>query len=100
MPIEQILKIEELIFKSAIKKFEIARHDLKILSACKNSEESLYSLVNFHGLDRGLTSKRLGIIEDKGFILRRCVGKKKVISLTEKAWEVIKYIEQIVLNEI
>lgn len=100
MPIEKILKIEELIFKSAIKKFEIARHDLKIISVCKGSEESLYSLVNLHGLDRGLTSKRLGVIEGKGLIVRRSVGKKKVISLTEKAWEVIRFIEQIVLDEI
>lgn len=95
MSIEELLEIEKLLFSATMEKFGVARHDLKIISACKGSEESLYTLENRHNLDRALTIRRLKVLEAKGFIKRNKVGKAKIIELTDKSNEVIRFIESI-----
>ena len=95
MSIEDLLEIEKLLFSATMDKFGVARHDLKIISACKGSRESLYTLENKYDLDRALTIRRLKILEAKGFIKRNKVGKAKIIELTDKSNEVIRFIESI-----
>jgi len=95
MPIEKLFKIEALIFRATMEKYGVTRHDLKILSCCRNSEESLYSLEMNHGLDRGLTMKRLRFLEVEGFITREPKGRKKVVVPTERSRELIEFLENI-----
>ena len=56
---------------------------------------TLYTLERDHGLERGLTIKRLKLLEGKEFIEREEQRTKKVIVLTEKAFKVVRYIEAI-----
>ena len=93
--VEKLLKIEKAISKEVKNEFGLSRYDLLIIICCRSTEESLYSLENTHELDRGLTMKRLKILESKGFIEREPQGKRRIIKLTEKAQKVIRYVEKI-----
>jgi len=95
MPIEILLKIEKKVTKRVKDIFGLSRHDLLILLCCRSMEESLYSLVNNHGLDRGLTVKRLKILEVSGIIRKESTGRKKLIVLSKKAQEAIRFVEDI-----
>jgi len=95
VPIENLLKIEKMITKRVKDEFGISRHDLLVIICCRSMEESLYSLENTHGLDRGLTMKRLKMLKSNGFIAKESAGRRKVIKLGEKAQEVIRFVEGI-----
>lgn len=55
----------------------------------------MYSLENDHELDRGLTAKRLKVLESNGFVVRNRMKKRRIIRLTERAHEVIDFVENI-----
>ena len=93
--IEELLKLEKRICKRVKEKFGVSRHDLLIIICCRSMAESLYSLENTHELDRGLTMKRLKVLESYGFIERKAQGKRKIIKLTERAQKVIEFMEGI-----
>jgi len=100
MKIEQLFKIDEMILSITREKYKISRFDLKILSICRDSEETLYSLFAKRGLDRSLAFKRVKVMEERGFIVRELLGRKKIIRVTERSLEAIKFIESISIKEI
>jgi len=95
MPIESLLKIEKMITGRVKEIYGLSRHDLLVITCCRSMEETVYSLEKEHELDRGLTVKRLKILESKGFLIRDQLGKRRIIKLTERAQEVIRFVEGI-----
>lgn len=95
MPIESLLKIEKMITGRVKEIYGLSRHDLLVITCCRSMEETVYSLEKEHDLDRGLTVKRLKILESNGFLIRDQLGKRRIIKLTEKAQEVIRFVEDI-----
>lgn len=95
MPIEKLLKIEKMITGRVKELYGLSRHDLLVITCCRSMEETVYSLENDHELDRGLTVKRLKLLESNGFVVRDNIGKRRIIRLTERAREVIDFVEDI-----
>ncbi len=95
MPIEKILKIEKMVTGRVKETYGLSRHDLLVITCCRSMEETVYSLENGHELDRGLTVKRLKVLESNGFVVRDNIGKRRIIRLTERAQEVIDFVENI-----
>ena len=95
MPIESLVKSEKMITGRVKEIYGLSRHDLLVISCCRSMKETVYSLEKEHELDRGLTVKRLKILETNGFIVREAMGKRRIIRLTERAQEVIGFVEDI-----
>lgn len=95
MPIESLLKIEKMITGRVKEIYGLSRHDLLVITCCRSMEETVYSLEKEHELDRGLTVKRLKILESNGFVVRDALGKRRIIKLTERAQDVINFVESI-----
>ena len=95
MPKESLLKIEKMITGRVKEIYGLSRHDLLVITCCRSMEETVYSLEKEHELDRGLTVKRLKILESNGFVVRDALGKRRIIKLTKRAQNVIKFVESI-----
>lgn len=94
MPIEDLLKVSKRITQVVRDGFGLSRHDLLILLCSRSGRESLYTLQRKHGLERGLTIKRLKLLEERKFIERIAKGRRRIVLLTDRAFEVIRFVEE------
>jgi len=95
MPLEILLRIETMILRYAKERFELTKHDLLVMSCSKNGGETLYTLTTSYGLDRGMTSRRIKILEERDMICRSEVGRNKIISITKEGLLILEEIEKI-----
>lgn len=83
---EKIIMLEKNFYRRLKGDFNLTRTDVLILSVSRLMGEcTTYLLEEEIEVDRSLIVRRLKILEDRGYVTRKQVGRKKVVSTTDKS---------------
>jgi len=96
MKLEELMHIENYLFGHLRKEYKLSRTDVYLIMICKKYNfETYYDIKNNINIDSSLISKRLTLLESRGYIKRENEKKKKIITLTDKTHIVFEILEKI-----